>query len=418
MPNRPTYDGLNPFDDPVDRILAEIAFSLQLPPSLRAQAEDRYGAVRRHLEDSTGFTGLIEHFYPQGSMAIDATISTRGTDDEYDLDIVAQLGGRFRTMQPLDILLELASALEDYPVRSVRRQTRCVTLDFADRMHLDITPALRVWDAPDRESFITHAKGPKPAQEDRLVDMNAYGFATWYEEQTPIERRVMLAYDQHWRELETGVARADAEVDDIPEAVHFVVKNTATLALQLLKRARNIRYANATGRISPSVMHSFYAARAAQPNIRLSDMVIRIASWMIRDIEEASMRGRKLHVANPVNPKDVFTDRWPGSLEQQNDYANHLKDLVAGLQQMREHRLSADAIGEWLRHRFGDRVVTKAADRMARDVGHAVRHATHGYGKTGRLVLPTRGLGIGTAAASLLNPAVPARAHTFYGIRL
>ena len=52
--------------------------------------------MREHLEAHTDFKDQIEWFYPQGSMAIDATISTRGTDDEYDLDVVSQLGGRFR----------------------------------------------------------------------------------------------------------------------------------------------------------------------------------------------------------------------------------------------------------------------------------------------------------------------------------
>jgi hypothetical protein len=154
MTTPPTFDGLNPFDDPVDRILAEIALSLQLPPSLRRQVDGRYEAVRSHLEGTEVFSGAIEYFYPQGSMAIDATISTRGTDDEYDLDIVSQLGGRFRLMQPLAILLELEAALRDYPVQSVRRQTRCVTLDYADNMHLDITPALRAYRTLDREASL------------------------------------------------------------------------------------------------------------------------------------------------------------------------------------------------------------------------------------------------------------------------
>jgi len=149
--------GLNPFDDPIDRILAEIALSVQLPPSLHDKAKSRYEAVRRHLETTTAFFDQIEHFYPQGSMAIDATISTRGTDDEYDLDIVSQLGGRFRGMNPLEILTELEAALADYPVQRVVRQTRCVTLFYADKMHLDVTPSLRVFSTLDRESLITHA---------------------------------------------------------------------------------------------------------------------------------------------------------------------------------------------------------------------------------------------------------------------
>ncbi|TIS16127.1 MAG: nucleotidyltransferase, partial [Mesorhizobium sp.] len=154
------FNGLNPFDDPLDRILAEIALSIQLPPSLHDKAAGRYEAVRTFLEDTVAFRDQIEHFYPQGSMAIDATISNRGTDDEYDLDVVSQLGGRFRSMTPLDILKELEKALADYPVQRIRRQSRCVTLYYADKMHLDVTPALRNFGTRERESFITHAKGP------------------------------------------------------------------------------------------------------------------------------------------------------------------------------------------------------------------------------------------------------------------
>ncbi|MBM0207229.1 hypothetical protein JNW90_32735 [Micromonospora sp. STR1s_5] len=58
--------GLNPFDDPLDRILAEIALSIQLPPSLHDKAKSRYEAVRRHLEATTAFFDQIEALLPAG----------------------------------------------------------------------------------------------------------------------------------------------------------------------------------------------------------------------------------------------------------------------------------------------------------------------------------------------------------------
>ncbi|XUJ37040.1 hypothetical protein ACQ5SK_23010 [Bradyrhizobium japonicum] len=74
-------------------------------------------------------------------MAIDATTSTRGTDDEYDLDIVAEIEGP--DLGPEALLDDLEAALESYPVSKVVRQTRCITLYYADGMHLDITPSRR-----------------------------------------------------------------------------------------------------------------------------------------------------------------------------------------------------------------------------------------------------------------------------------
>lgn len=406
--------GRNPFDNPLDRILAEIALSSQLPPSLHAKAGGRYGAARAHLEADPTFKDQIEHFYPQGSMAIDATISSRGTDDEYDLDIVSQLGGRFRQMDPLAILLALERALKDYPVQKVVRQTRCVTLYYADRMHLDITPSLRAYGTLDRESYITHAKGPTNSADDRFVDMNAFGFAEWYRGRTPLEYRMAKAFHDHWLNLEPSSLRADADVDEVPDQCEFVVKNTATLALQLVKRFRNIRYATYKGRIPPSVMLSYYAGMAAKPDSTLSEMVMRIANWIIGDIEQASRRGQKLHVANPVCADDVFTDRWPESIGQQDEFAGYLKELVAGLEGVKRGDLMADRLMDWLRSRFGDRVVTKAADRMANEIGAGVQSADQRYTRKGGLLLPTAGI-VAVAASPSIARAQP---HSFYGVRI
>jgi Second Messenger Oligonucleotide or Dinucleotide Synthetase domain len=405
--------GLNPFGDPLDRILAEIALSIQLPPSLHDKAKTRYEAVRRHLEAQEGFRDQIEHFYPQGSMAIDATVSTRGTDDEYDLDIVLQLGGRFRHLTPLEILNELEAALARYPVERVVRQTRCVTLFYADKMHLDVTPALRVYGALERESYITHAKGQRPSANDRFVDMNAHGFAQWYGSKTPTELRMAKAFHRRWRD-QAGFA-ADADVDDVPHQCDFVVKNTATLALQLLKRFRNIRYAAYTGRFPPSVMLSYYAGLSAQPNMSLSAMLVRLANWIIHDIEQASLYGRRLHVANPVCTDDVFTDRWPESISQQNEFASHLRVLVHALETMHKgEMLPNDMMGK-LRENFGDRVVTRAADQIAAQVGAGIQQSRQLYSRRGGLVWPAA-----TAAVSpLINPAVSmAKPHTFFGRKI
>jgi hypothetical protein len=177
--------GLNPFDDPLDRILAEIALSVQLPPSLHDKAKSRYQAVRRQLEATTAFFDQIEHFYPQGSMAIDATISTRGTDDEYDLDIVSQLGGRFRGMAALEILTELEAALSDYPVQRVLRQTRCVT------------PVLRRQDAPRRHPVAARLRDARSRKSDHPRQGSA-----------PLCRRSVCRHERLW--LRAVVCEQDA----------------------------------------------------------------------------------------------------------------------------------------------------------------------------------------------------------------
>lgn len=411
--------GTDPFDDPLDRLLAEIAFSLQLPPSQHKKAVERYEAVRTYLEETSDlFRDQVEHFYPQGSMSIDATISTKGTDDEYDLDIVAQLGGSFRHMAPLAILKELETALTGYRGLKVVRQSRCVTLYYKDGMHLDISPSIRELDTPDRQSHICHAKGPSETSDDHMVPMNAKSFGLWYLARTPLEQRVVDSFTKRWEDRGLLAVRADAEVDDVPEPTAFVVKNTATLALQLHKRFRNIRYANVAGRTPPSVLLSYYAGTSARPNTPLTEMVVRLAKFMISEIESASLYGRTIDVSNPCHDADIFTDRWPESIAQQDVYARHLKELVAGLEKMRAGQMAPTNMMDWLRAQFGERVVTKAADRMAEQVGTSVQQSTQHYAPKGRLIVPSPAIVAAPATGTATSAVASGRPHTFFGKKI
>lgn len=409
-----TFD-FNPLPTALDRILAEIAFSVQLPPSLHRKATERYRAVREYLEGTEKFEDQIEHFYPQGSMAIDATISARGTDGEYDIDIVAQLGTRFRGKRPNEILDDLFEALDGYRGLTVKRQTRCVTIYYADGMHLDITPALRDAGYPERQSVIAHSKGPLARPDDTYVPMNAYGFVDWYRERTPEEINVIRDFDRRWRDYAALNNRADADVDEVPDQTEFVVKNTATLALQLIKRYRNIRYAKYDGRIPPSVMLSYFAGCAAKPNTSLADLLTRLCRLIIAAIREASGNQRMLLVANPSYNKDVFTDRWPESVSQQNEFARYLEELVTGLERAKSSKFTAWDLNQWLRNMFGDRVVTAAADRLADELGNAVREASHSYTAKGGIILPAA---VGVAAPAVARAATPAVKHNFYGRKM
>jgi len=143
-------------------------------------------------------------------------------------------------------------------------------------------------------------------------------------------------------------------------------------------------------------------------------MLIRLAKWIIGDIEEASRYGRHLHVANPVCDRDVFTDRWPTSITQQNEFAAHLKELVSGLEAAKRGDVLPDRLMAWLRAGFGDRVVTKAADRMADDVGGRVERAEQGYTRKGGIIMPSAAAITGVSAPSLVR----AQSHTFHGVRI
>lgn len=400
----------DPFGDPLDAILAEIALNLQLPPGLHALAVDRYGAVCRYIDrPGSPLEGRVSSFYPQGSMAIDATISTRGTDDEYDLDAVVEIiGGNEGPEELLDLL---EAALNGYPVSRIERKTRCITLYYADGMHLDVTPARRLA-LKEKEGVIAHAKKGKP-QEHRYVPMNAYGFCAWYNDRTPIEERFALALN---RELyaKHGFTFDAAEVEEVPEQTPLLIKSVATVALQLIKRHRNILYADGAGRMPPSVVLSCHAGHAAVPGMGLADMVMRQARWTARAIDQAARQNKLLDVANPEFFEERFTDRWPENQSQQQHYARALHGLADGLQAARERGVQLEDLQDWLRDQFGQRVVTRSIDLFNKRLGRQVQARQHGYTRTGGLFTPAAPAII--TGESALAP-VAARAHTNMGER-
>ena len=400
----------DPFGDPLDAILAEIAVGLQLPPGLHAKAVARYKAVCEYIDrQGSPLAGRVSCLYPQGSMAIDATISTRGTDDEYDIDAVAEISGGSEGPEALLDLLE--RALQEYPVSRIERKTRCITLYYADGMHLDVTPARRL--APkEKEGAIAHAKRGRP-DEHRFVPMNAYAFCEWYKQRAPIENRFALALN---RELyvKHGFAFDAAEVEDVPEQTPLIVKSVTTVALQLIKRHRNIFYADAEGRMPPSVMLSCHAGHAASPGMGLADMVIRQARWTARAIAEAVRQGKLLDVPNPEFPAERFTDRWPENQAQQQTYARALDDLADGLQSFRDRGVELEDLQAWLRTRFGQRVVTRSVEAFNKRLGQQVQSRQHGFTRSGGLYVPAAPAIITSACG--LAPVV-ARAHTNMGER-
>jgi hypothetical protein len=68
-----------------------------------------------------------------------------------------------------------------------------------------------------------------------------------------------------------------------------------------------------------------------------------------------------------------------------------------------------------LRDNFGDRVVTRAADQIATEVGGEIQQSRQLYTRRGGVLLPT----VAAVAASTVNPAVStARPHTFFGRKI
>jgi hypothetical protein len=398
-------------------LLAETAIRLELPPSLHRLAVDRYGAVRKHIERADSpLNGRVRWFYPQGSMAIRATIRSRRRDDGFDIDIVAELilPAGVSPTRILDLLFEAINGPRGSLYHGmVERQTRCVTVEYADGMYLDITPSELLDEHEPRLSHIFHAKPEEPAALHRWIVMNSWGFCDWFNAHTPSNLLFEQAYSKRAMRFEKLRILADADVKPVP--AHSTVeggKSSSVVALQLLKANRNLKYASRKGqRLPPSVMMAAFAGQTAVPSGSIAGALDAIASAMLIALETAGRNGELIDVRNPMRSDDRFTDRWPENQAAQRIYIEDIKLLRRQLAALMSEQLTLNQKRDLLMAMFGEGPAQSAVEEYAASIGRAIQTGQRAIAGSGR-VIPISGV----SAPAIISTA-QARAHTFYGTR-
>ena len=186
-----------PLDSLGERLLAAVAIKLELPPSQHRLMTRRKLALEKHLErDGSPLKDLIRIFYQQGSVAIGATIKAKHRNVGFDIDIIVELLlNGISPSQALDLLYE---AIRGEPGSRYHdcttRQTRCVTVHYADGMHIDLSPSVLLEAGDPRRSHIFHSKPEEPRTSDYFVLMNSFAFAEHYNALCPVDKAFAEAY--------------------------------------------------------------------------------------------------------------------------------------------------------------------------------------------------------------------------------
>ena len=402
-----------------DILLADVAIRIQLRPTHYNMAVERYQKICKLIErGNSPLKDRVDLFYPQGSMAIGATIASKLKTDEFDIDIAAQLDlpECVSPNKPLDLLFE---AIRGEPgsryYRMTKRKPRCITVSYSDKMHLDVTPLIRRKDTPERESWIFHHKPEAPSESGKAIT-NSYGFANWFKDNTPLDQDFANLFEKRASEYEQMVALA-AESEPVPQHEPPFRKSRAVIVLQLLKRWRNVQYDERSDRRPPSILLSKLIADAANQTGRLSEELLHQAQQMLSEFRHWHDAGCLIHVANPVCEQDILTDRWPGTLRDQMIFISDLENLVAKVERLVSGcNLGEIDLGEMKKimvELFGEVPTTDAFQAFNEQMGDKVsKGQSQHHPSTGGLVLPAGIVGA-TNPTSLDSRTTPR--HTFRG---
>lgn len=397
----PDYSWLNSRKDVAERLLLDTASRIQLARTQHGEAVRNYNALRKWIDEGDHeLKGLVTDIYPSGSFAIGATILGQVRKDQHDVDVVVELDLPLNS-DPKKVLTALFEAVRGKPGSRyydiTQLNSRCVTITYSDGRTVDLMPAVRLQGFPERVIQIFHWNEERG--ESYHKEVNPKGFAEYFKNNLTYSK----TFQERFEDRMMVLAKANAE--PMPDYEPIEAKATRQVALQLIKRKRNLKWRERERQSTkqpPSIVKAALSLECGQQHDYLIDETISLAVTIRNALLAADKSGKLLEVCNPAWMPDIFTDRWPESFKAQRMFAADLQELVSDLTRLRDHNLSPADKLKILKQHFGE----TPADYAFKSYGKALESAR----EKGRTAV-TAGGAVGIIPSSA--PPIPKR--TNYG---
>jgi hypothetical protein len=359
-------------------LLNRIGVKLQITPTQHQLAEQRYQEIGNWL--SMGDSPLARYsptIYPQGSLRIGTTVKPLGRQ-EYDLDLVLEIGWDWRRIRNPVVLLDLVEArLRQHGTYRdmLERKNRCIRVQYANQFHLDILPACPDSASgdgcvvvPDRE-----AKDWKPS--------NPTGYAAWFD-----------------RQAQVALVEMAKRVEPLPDWEPNQVRPPLNRAVQLLKRWRDIRYAR-TPDLAPI---SIVLTTLAGHHYGGAELVNLALERVVDGIVAALPTAGRLVVQNPSNPQEDLSERWDETPGAYQAFIAGMRELQVTWKQLNQQRGMSN-VQVMLQRLFGEDIAKAVIAEQTKAVEAFRARQSLGVGR-----------GSGTLA-SITAGSIPIPRNTFYG---
>lgn len=378
-----------------DALLMDVARRIQLSKTKHEAAETNFRALCQYVDrEGSPLENKVIECYPSGSFATGTAIASRVAKDQHDVDVVMELDVAPNTAPSviLPLLFKAINGEEGSRYHGkVTQNSRCITVEYGDGTTVDLMPIARIT-GPERAGNLFHHK--RETGESYHKKVNPWGFADHFNNHVDFDPAFHDLFKGR-RMLVEGKIVEKAETQPMPEHVPIEEKSARVVALQLLKRNRDIvwRSPSRTGRRPPSVALAAMSLDAGPVHPSLLDEVIAIATHIrTRLIETDGPRGT-VRVVNPAYPADEFTDRWPENKTAQDLYDRDLRRLIVDLYKLRNEDLSLAEQQEVLKGLFGETAASYAIESKL-DAG---RHEM----EANRMRLTNTGKVVGMAAPAV-----------------
>jgi len=305
----------------MDNLLVKAALALDIPDHVYEDATLKYEDIGNWLgAEESELLRYMPEVYVQGSFRLGTVVRPINREDEYDIDLVCHLNLNKEHIAQKDLKEVVGVRLKqrDDIARILGSSRRCWTLEYPQerdmpRFHMDILPAIPNSERPPTGILLTDTE-LKLWQKS-----NPKAYAQWF-----YERMIAI-----FRERRTAIAK-EIQASNVEEVPECQVKTPLQIAVQILKRHRDIHFQDKLENKPVSIIITTLAARTYenQHNVYdvLHDYVRKIEiNWGKPGFVE--YRNGKWWVANPVDDGENFADKWNEYPERRLAFVEWLKKV-------------------------------------------------------------------------------------------
>ena len=337
----------------IDKMLRKIAKEIEISKTEYEKAVKSYNAVGTFIDNNIPQYDI--KVVPQGSFRLGTVIKPITDKDEYDIDLVAIIDHKFLNAKELKNIVGDALKSSDRYSEKLVEGKRCWTIEYSEssKYHMDILPTMMSDTySTNKELTMTHKEDEKSDYEFRQTNPEAY--YDWFVERMEEERK---------RLKEEYAVRNKLEIVDVPE---YEIKTTLQVAIQILKRYRDIKFKE-TPDIKPiSIILTTLMAKVYTGKENVYELIEKFSKEYMMHIEKD--KNGNIIIKNPVNENENFADKWPKYPERREAFFKFMTELEQDLvinKILLEGNIREQA--DFYKKLFGENMVNRVYENIANE---------------------------------------------------
>ena len=296
----------------IDAMYRKIAAEIEISETQAEKAKESYEAVGNYLNNN--IKQYYVRIFPQGSFMLGTVIKPISDKDEYDIDLVATIDNKFTSAKDLKNIVGDVLKTSDRYSEKVEEGKRCWTIQYSEsaNYHMDILPTMKSDTYfQNKKLIMTHKEDENSDYEFRQTNPEAY--YDWFVKRMEEEKKKLT---------EEYAIRNKIEIVEVPE---YKIKTTLQIAIEILKRYRDIKFKD-TPDIKPiSIILTTLIARIYTGKENVYELIEKFSKEYVLYLERDE-NGNVL-IQNPVNKNENFADKWPSNPERKEAFFKFMDDL-------------------------------------------------------------------------------------------